>query len=44
MEKTTGKLDIEKLTAVIPDELRKLKTWVGYITKQNGERIDKIPE
>ncbi|MBU4311126.1 MAG: hypothetical protein KJ706_00190 [Candidatus Omnitrophica bacterium] len=43
MEKTTGKLDIEKLTTVIPDELRKLKTWVGYITKQNGGRVDKIP-
>ncbi|MBL7130686.1 MAG: hypothetical protein ISS45_04715 [Candidatus Omnitrophica bacterium] len=43
MEKTTEKLDIGKITTVIPDELRKLKTWVGYITKQNGGRVDKIP-
>lgn len=43
MEKATGKLDIEKLTAVIPDELRKLKAWVGYVTKQNSDRVDKIP-
>lgn len=43
MEKTTGKLDIGKLATVIPDELRKLKAWVGYVARQNGDRLDKVP-
>lgn len=36
-------LDTKKLTSIIPDELKKRKAWVGYITKQNGDRLDKIP-
>ena len=43
MEKATGMLDKERITANIPSELKAQKSWVGYVTKPNGDRIDKIP-
>ncbi len=31
------------LRSNIPEELKKLQNWVGYIIKQNGNKTDKIP-
>ena len=33
----------QKVIENIPAELKAQKSWVGYITKPNGDRIDKIP-
>jgi primase-polymerase (primpol)-like protein len=33
----------EKVISNAPDELKKSKSWVAYITKPNGKKIDKIP-
>ena len=34
---------MDKLIANIPDELKKKKSWVGFVLKPNGKRFDKIP-
>lgn len=36
-------MNMQNLTANIPQELRNLKSWVAYILKPNGQRTDKIP-
>lgn len=33
----------KSLSSIIPDELKRQKTWVGYVLKPNGKRSDKIP-
>ena len=38
-----GTVDMDKLIANIPDELKKQKSWVGFVLKPNGKRFDKIP-
>jgi len=39
----TARLDFDKLSLVIPAELRFQKAWVGYVAKENDGRVDKIP-
>jgi len=39
----TARLDFNKMSLFIPAEIRSQKAWVGYVTRQNNERIDKIP-
>jgi hypothetical protein len=38
-----GSVEKEKLSRNIPGEIRKLPNWVGYIKRENKNRIDKIP-
>jgi hypothetical protein len=33
----------KSLSSIIPEELKRQKTWVGYVLKPNGQRSDKIP-
>ncbi|MDD5428310.1 MAG: hypothetical protein PHI58_03620 [Candidatus Omnitrophica bacterium] len=39
----TARLDFNKMSLVIPDEIRSQKAWVGYVTREDNGRIDKIP-
>lgn len=34
---------MDKLIANIPDELKKKKSWVGFVLKPDGKRMNKIP-
>jgi hypothetical protein len=36
-------IDRERLAGQIPDELKNQKSWVGFVLKPNGQRIDKVP-
>jgi len=36
-------IDFNKMPSIIPAEIRSQKAWVGYVTRQNNGRIDKIP-
>ncbi len=35
--------DFNKMSLVIPAEIKSQKAWVGYVTRQNNGRVDKIP-
>lgn len=37
------KNDIERLMRNVPNELKQMKNWVGFMLKPNGARMDKIP-
>jgi hypothetical protein len=39
----TARLDFNKMSLVIPAEIRSQKAWVGYVTRENNGRVDKIP-
>jgi len=39
----TAMTDFNKMSLVIPAEIKSQKAWVGYVTRQNNGRVDKIP-
>ncbi len=36
-------IDFNKMPSIIPAEIRSQKAWVGYVTRENNGRVDKIP-
>jgi len=39
----TAMIDFNKMPSIIPAEIRSQKAWVGYVTRENNGRVDKIP-